>query len=334
MQPAGAHDLLELLADDVDALADQPPVGLDLRLAGAAEEAEAAALALEMGPGPHQPALLVVEMGELDLQPPFPRPRALAEDLEDQPGAVEHLGVPRRLEVALLHRRQRMIDDDQPGLLGAHQRLRAPRPCRSRTASPAAGAARGTSPLATTSRSIARGEADRLLERACGDRSDASRTRRCAAPFPRVLSSTGASTTALTRPSATRGRRPAPRRAAFLRFSSFGSVGRNYSAAPSASVMSDELDRLTRHDGRYRVLVDELRMSVPAQQHAEIIEPGHDALQLHAVDEKDGQRRLVLANVVEKRVLKTLRAFCRHGLPRPFGHAYAVDGAGLLPCPA
>ena len=88
----------------VDALADQPPVGLDLRLAGAAEEAEAAALALKVGPGADQPALLIDEMGELDLQAPFPRPRARAEDLENQSGAVEHLGVPRGLQIALLHR--------------------------------------------------------------------------------------------------------------------------------------------------------------------------------------------------------------------------------------
>jgi hypothetical protein len=75
-------------------------------------------------------------------------------------------------------------------------------------------------------------------------------------------------------------------------------------------------------------------MTIPAQEDAEIIEPSYNALELHAVHEKYGQRCLVLANMIEKRVLKALRAFCRHGLPRPFGHAYALDNAGLEACPA
>src|SRR5690242_9996427 len=41
----------------------------------------------------------------------------------------------------------------------------------------------------------------------------------------------------------------------------------------------EQLDRVTRHDRRDGVLVDELGMPVPSQQHAEIIEPGNDALQ-------------------------------------------------------
>jgi hypothetical protein len=45
-------------------------------------------------------------------------------------------------------------------------------------------------------------------------------------------------------------------------------------------------------------------MPIPAQQHTEIVEPGHVALQLNAIHEKDGQRSLVLANMIEKGVLK------------------------------
>jgi hypothetical protein len=60
-------------------------------------------------------------------------------------------------------------------------------------------------------------------------------------------------------------------------------------------------------------------MTIAPQQHAEIVKPGDNALQLHSVHEKYGQWRLLLANVIEKRVLQTLRAFCCHGLPRPLG---------------
>src|SRR4029079_4951270 len=82
------------------------------------------------------------------------------------------------------------------------------------------------------------------------------------------------------------------------------------------------------------MLIDELRMSIPAQENTEIIEPSYNALKLYAVHEKNRQWCLVLANMIEKCVLKTLRALCRHGLPRPFGHAYAIEGAGKSPCPA
>src|SRR5262245_52099262 len=64
-----------------------------------------------------------------------------------------------------------------------------------------------------------------------------------------------------------------------------------------------ELDGLTRHDRRYRVFIDELRVSIPAQKNTEIIEPGYNALELDAVHEKNGQWCLVLANMVEKSVL-------------------------------
>jgi hypothetical protein len=70
------------------------------------------------------------------------------------------------------------------------------------------------------------------------------------------------------------------------------------------------------------MFVDELRVAVPAQQDAEIIEPGHDSLKLHAVHEEDGQRRLVLSDIIEKSVLE---AWCSIG-----GHVFSVfvDAAG------
>src|SRR3546814_2554278 len=86
MQPARALDLIEFAPQPRHAIADQPAVGFDLRFAGAAEKAEAAALAFEVGPTPHQPPGLIIEMRQLDLEPPFGGRRALAEDYEDQPG--------------------------------------------------------------------------------------------------------------------------------------------------------------------------------------------------------------------------------------------------------
>src|SRR5262249_3244110 len=50
-----------------------------------------------------------------------------------------------------------------------------------------------------------------------------------------------------------------------------------------------KLHWVSRHDGRYGVLVDKLGMPIPSQQHAKIVEPGHHPLQLHAIDEKNSE---------------------------------------------
>src|SRR5690606_32308507 len=113
VQVARAHHAFQFALDGDDALVEHAPVELDLRLARTAEESAPAALAFEMGPRPHQAALLVGEVRQLYLQPAFPRLRAPPEDLEDQPGAVEHLGVPCLFEVALLHGADGVVDDDE-----------------------------------------------------------------------------------------------------------------------------------------------------------------------------------------------------------------------------
>ena len=62
----------------LDALADHAAVELDLRFARAAARADAAALALQVGPAPHQPRRQVLQPRQLDLQLAFVALRALA----------------------------------------------------------------------------------------------------------------------------------------------------------------------------------------------------------------------------------------------------------------
>src|SRR5262249_39574909 len=96
-------------------------VYFELTFAWAAEEAETATLALQVGPALHEAATLISQMGQFDLEPAFLRRRAPTKDFEDQPGAVEHLGVPRLLQVTLLHGRQRAVADDDAGLKRLHE---------------------------------------------------------------------------------------------------------------------------------------------------------------------------------------------------------------------
>ncbi len=140
LQPAGAAHVLELALELDDALGQKPPVGLDLGLTRAAKEAEAAALALKVGPGPYKTRALVGQPRQFDLQPALARAGPATEDLQDQAGPVDHLGLPRLLQIALLHRREGVVDHhymgvacaaeggDLVGLALAEQRSRRDRP--------------------------------------------------------------------------------------------------------------------------------------------------------------------------------------------------------------
>ena len=99
------------------AIPDHPAVGLDLRFTRTAEEAEAASLALEVGPAADQASGLIVEVRKLYLQPSFGRGGALPEYFQNQSSTVDHLGADLILEILLLDRSQRRIDDQQPGAL-------------------------------------------------------------------------------------------------------------------------------------------------------------------------------------------------------------------------
>jgi len=73
------------------------------------------------------------------------------------------------------------------------------------------------------------------------------------------------------------------------------------------------VDGLRRHDRGYGVFVDELRVPVAAKQDAKIVERGDDTRQLDAVDEKDRQRNLLLADGVEEEILEILGALGHAG---------------------
>ncbi len=121
MEFARAFDLAELCFDLGKTFLDHPPVRFELRFAGAAKKTEAAALPLEMGPGPDQTAFLIRQMCVLDLQRAFARTRTPAKDFEDQAGAIKHLGAPSLFQIALLHRRERAVHHHDASFVGFNE---------------------------------------------------------------------------------------------------------------------------------------------------------------------------------------------------------------------
>ena len=124
-------DLLDPLLHLLDPLADDPPVGLELRLARSAR-ADPAAGPRQVGPQPRQAGQLVLELGELDLEAALVRLSVEGEDVEDQPAAVDDLDLEQLLERSLLAGRQLVVghEDVEPGLALRRDELAPPCPCR------------------------------------------------------------------------------------------------------------------------------------------------------------------------------------------------------------
>ncbi|MCY1298974.1 hypothetical protein D9M70_484870 [compost metagenome] len=92
------------------------PVQLELALAGTAAHADTALLPLQVAPGADQPRGAVRHLRQLHLHLADVALRALAEDIEDQAGAVDHVPVQEALEVALLRRAECRVEHDHVGI--------------------------------------------------------------------------------------------------------------------------------------------------------------------------------------------------------------------------
>ena len=96
-------DTLELGFEPLDALPDDPAVGLELGFARS-PETNTAADAREVGPHPGQSREEVLELGQLDLELGFVAARPGGEDVEDDFGPVHDANPELALEVGALHR--------------------------------------------------------------------------------------------------------------------------------------------------------------------------------------------------------------------------------------
>src|SRR5208337_679563 len=119
---ARAAQVLELFLDLVDATLDLAPVELDLLLARALGAVAPAALARQSLVGMHEARHGILELRELDLEDRLLGAGAARENPNDQLVAVVGLEPRKFLPVALLGRRELMIEENGVGGLGLCRR--------------------------------------------------------------------------------------------------------------------------------------------------------------------------------------------------------------------
>jgi hypothetical protein len=257
----------------------------------------------------------VLELGQLDLQLAFVRPRALREDVEDQPRAVDDAALGEFLEIALLDRAQGVVDQDQVGierlllrlqlvgLAGADEitRIRPLDASAQRTNDTGAGRTRQLAEFLQRERIVL---ARRL-------RLQQQRALAFSRSFEQRKSPSSESV--WMRPG-TADSSAAPDRAASPRSGPF--VGRRVNRRRGVRHMvvgTADAHVARRHDRRDRMLVDHLADRI-AQQHDELVERFHRSLQLDAIDQIDRNRHALTPQRVQKRILQRL----------PLGHGLVL----------
>ena len=94
-------DFLQFAADSGNAILDAAAVGFQLRFTVTAH-ADAAFLPGQVAPEPGQPREQMLQLRQFDLQLAFAGAGALGEDIENQRGAIEHLALENRFQIAAL----------------------------------------------------------------------------------------------------------------------------------------------------------------------------------------------------------------------------------------
>ncbi len=103
---------VQLGRQPLGAFVQHPAIQFELTLARAAAQAHAALLALQMAPRPHETCCLISHARKFHLHLADVALGALAENIEDEAGPVHHVAPEKTLEVTLLSRTQRVVEDD------------------------------------------------------------------------------------------------------------------------------------------------------------------------------------------------------------------------------
>ena len=228
-------------------------------------------------------------MGQFNLQSTFLGLGPGTKDLEDQAGAVQHLGLPGLFQIALLNGCQRMVDNDQSCIKGRNQAGKFLH---------LTGAEQGARLR------LGKGNDARMHDvqfNGAGKSLRFFQTRGIAAL---VQTASCAITTATAIAAAAAGigclaQHGNDHDGLFSR-TLFGCVYLKTGFAGLFNITQallttaiggcfliraiEHVQRFAWHNGRYGMFINQLRVTITTQQQAEIIEPGHNAGQLHAVD--------------------------------------------------
>ena len=160
LHPAGAVELAQVGLEAAHPLQQPPAVDLELGLAGTPGADPARLLAQRMCPRPREPRQPVAQQGQLHLGPALGGAGVLGEDVEDHGRAVDGGTAEDLLQVALLRRREVVVEHDRVGVDLEAQLPAAPPPCPGRRRSPGPAACRlctirpaTSAPAVSTSRS-------------------------------------------------------------------------------------------------------------------------------------------------------------------------------------